>query len=219
MPSRDAHRSSAPNIALEAEEQSRPRGYTHIKRQIDIVVALACIIIASPLFALIAILVRLDSPGPILFHQSRVGLGGRIFTIVKFRTLTVIEDGPNIVQVGEDDPRMTNLGRMLRRCCLDELPQLFNVLWGDMSLVGPRPHALAHHIYYGTRIASYAARHAVKPGLTGWAQVHGACGPTPLLSDMRARVELDLWYIAHATIALDLLILAKTPLQILRGRH
>jgi putative colanic acid biosysnthesis UDP-glucose lipid carrier transferase len=199
-----------------SQVQARRRSYRNIKRLIDISMSLLAILVCSPLLALIVLLVQLDSPGPILFRQRRVGLEGRTFAILKFRTLTVLEDGPQIVQVHQNDLRMTRVGRWLRPLFLDELPQLLNVLRGDMSLVGPRPHAVAHDGYYSMQIAGYAGRHAVVPGLTGWAQVNGAHGATPSLSAMRKRVELDLWYIAHANIALDLLILARTPLEILR---
>ena len=205
----------ARNLGSQTSVQPWPRRYTKIKRLIDIGMSLAAILASLPLLALIAIFIRLDSRGPILFRQRRVGLGGRTFAILKFRTLTVVEDGPQIVQVREDDPRLTRIGRWLRPLFLDELPQLFNVLRGDMSLVGPRPHAVAHDVYYRAQIGDYAARHAVKPGITGWAQVNGARGATPSLSDMQTRVELDLWYIAHANIALDLLIVARTPLEML----
>ncbi len=199
-----------------SQTPARSRHYESIKRLIDIGMSVAAIAICLPLLALLALLVRLDSPGPILFRQRRIGLGGRTFAILKFRTLIVLEDGPQIVQVRQNDPRMTRIGRRLRPLFLDELPQLFNVLRGDMSLVGPRPHAVAHDGYYSAQIAGYAGRHVVRPGITGWAQVNGAHGATPSLSAMRTRVELDLWYITHANIALDLLILARTPLELLR---
>jgi lipopolysaccharide/colanic/teichoic acid biosynthesis glycosyltransferase len=127
----------------------------------------------------------------------------------------VMEDGARVVQATRRDPRVTRLGRLLRESGLDELPQLVNVLAGDMSLVGPRPHAAAHHDYYGPLIANYAYRHRVRPGITGWAQIHGAHGATPTLSDMQARIDLDAWYVDHRSLALDLVILFLTPLEIL----
>jgi putative colanic acid biosysnthesis UDP-glucose lipid carrier transferase len=166
------------------------------------------------LFGLIALLILLDSGRPVLFIQRRGGIAGQTFAILKFRTLIVSEDGPEVIQVHKDDPRVTHVGKFLRAFHLDELPQVFNVLAGDMSLVGPRPHAISHDAYYGSRIQDYACRYRVKPGITGWAQVNGARGPTPLLSDMRARIELDLWYVENASFALDILILIKTPFEI-----
>ena len=118
-----------------------------------------------------------------------------------------------------DDARITRVGRFIRKLSLDELPQLFNVLAGDMSLVGPRPHAVAHDDYYGAAISNYAVRQRVKPGITGWAQVNGARGATPTLDIMQRRVDLDAWYVAHASLALDLKILARTPLEVLRSRN
>jgi lipopolysaccharide/colanic/teichoic acid biosynthesis glycosyltransferase len=192
----------ARNLGSRISVQPWPRRYSAIKRLIDIGMSLAAILASLPLLVLIAIFIGLDSRG-------------RTFAILKFRTLTVVEDGPQIIQVREDDPRLTRTGRWLRPLFLDELPQLFNVLRGDMSFVGPRPHAVAHDVYYRAQIGNYTARHVVKPGITGWAQVNGARGATPSLSDMQTRVELDLWYIAHANIALDLLIVARTPLEML----
>jgi putative colanic acid biosynthesis UDP-glucose lipid carrier transferase len=172
---------------------------------------------ALPLGLLVALLVKLDSRGPVLFRQQRIGLGGRTFQIFKFRTMHVLEDGEKVVQAMRGDPRVTRLGTFLRKFGLDELPQLLNVLAGDMSLVGPRPHAVLHADYYGGRIADYAYRHHVRPGITGWAQVNGARGATPTLSDMQARIDLDRWYVDHSSLAIDLVILARTPMEVLRG--
>jgi lipopolysaccharide/colanic/teichoic acid biosynthesis glycosyltransferase len=146
-------------------------------------------------------------------------LGGRPFTIVKFRTMNVLENGASVVQATQDDPRVTRAGRSLRRASLDELPQLLNVIRGEMSLVGPRPHALAHDDYYVERIEDYALRQQVKPGITGWAQVHGLRGETPTLDAMRQRVLLDVWYARNADLALDLEILLRTPFEVLRQRN
>jgi lipopolysaccharide/colanic/teichoic acid biosynthesis glycosyltransferase len=190
--------------------------YAGIKRAIDIGASILVILLCLPLLGLIAAFVRFDSPGPVLFRQRRGGLGGKPFAILKFRTMTVLEDGEGVVQAQRHDLRITRVGRFLRPLFLDELPQLFNVLGGDMSLVGPRPHAVTHDAYYGSRIESYDLRHTVKPGITGMAQISGARGPTPLLADMHTRVKLDLWYVEHACLSLDLLILAKTPLEMLR---
>jgi putative colanic acid biosynthesis UDP-glucose lipid carrier transferase len=192
--------------------------YKGLKRVIDICLSLSALTLCLPLIGLIALLVRLDAPGSILFRQSRGGFAGKTFQILKFRTLTVLEDGPDVIQVQEGDPRITRVGNFLRKFHLDELPQIFNVLFGDMSFVGPRPHAVAHDIYYGSRIPNYCRRSWVKPGITGWAQINGARGPTPLLSDMSSRIELDIWYVEHACFTLDILILIRTPLAILRPK-
>lgn len=189
------------------------------KRALDVVLASLAIITLSPILALAAMAVALDSRGPILFCQRRTGQNGRPFGIYKFRSMRVMEDGPQITQVVKGDARVTRIGRFLRATSIDELPQLFNVLLGEMSLVGPRPHALAHDTYYGAHITGYHRRFAVKPGITGWAQVCGARGATPTLAHMQARIALDHWYVDHASLALDLLILARTPLEVLRQRN
>ena len=189
------------------------------KRMLDIAVSLAAILLLLPLLSLIAIAVTLDSRGPVLFCQRRRGKDGEIFGIFKFRTMRVLEDGADVVQAKKHDDRITRAGRFLRATSLDELPQLFNVLSGEMSLVGPRPHAIAHDEYYGARLPAYAKRQRVKPGITGWAQVNGARGETPDLSDMARRVDLDGWYVDHKSLGLDLLILAKTPQAVLSMRN
>ena len=164
---------------------------------------------------LTALAVRLDGPGPIIFRQRRSGFDGRVFSIYKFRTMTVVEDGDHIVQTSKNDTRVTKLGRILRRSSIDELPQLINVLKGNMSLVGPRPHAVAHDNLYRTAIASYAFRHHVKPGITGWAQVNGQRGETRLFEDMERRIALDLWYVNNWSLTLDFRILWRTCFEIL----
>jgi exopolysaccharide biosynthesis polyprenyl glycosylphosphotransferase len=189
------------------------------KRMLDLAVAAVLAILLSPLLVLITIAVALDSPGPVLFCQRRTGLNGRPFPIFKFRSMHVLEDGARVTQARTNDPRITRVGRILRKLSLDELPQLINVLAGEMSLVGPRPHAVAHDEFYGARIANYARRFAVKPGITGWAQVNGARGATPTLAVMQARIDLDAWYVAHASFVLDLKILARTPLEVLSTRN
>jgi exopolysaccharide biosynthesis polyprenyl glycosylphosphotransferase len=189
------------------------------KRVLDIAVSAAAILFLLPLLSLIAIAVALDSRGPVLFCQRRRGMHGAIFGIFKFRTMRVLEDGADVVQAKKQDDRITRVGRFLRTTSLDELPQLLNVLSGEMSLVGPRPHAIAHDEYYGARIPAYAKRQRVKPGITGWAQVNGARGETPALSDMARRIDLDAWYVDHKSLGLDLLILAKTPKAVLSMRN
>lgn len=185
------------------------------KRTLDIAVSALLLILASPLMVASALLIKLSSKGPIFFTQARTGFGGIPFRIFKFRTLTTMDDGAVVKQVSRDDSRLTGVGRWLRRTSIDELPQLINILRGEMSLVGPRPHAAAHTDYYGQLIANYAYRHHVKPGLTGWAQVNGFRGETTL-SQMRARVDHDLWYIDNWSLWLDIRILLKTCIVLLR---
>jgi exopolysaccharide biosynthesis polyprenyl glycosylphosphotransferase len=187
------------------------------KRSIDLTVAALALFLLLPLLVLVAIAVKLDSRGPVLFCQSRRGLHGRPFRILKFRTMSVLEDGSIVQQAKRGDSRVTRVGRWLRSTSIDELPQIINVLRGDMSLVGPRPHALAHDEYYGQLIDNYNARQAVKPGITGWAQVNGARGETPEISDMRRRVDLDLWYVRNKSLGLDVKIVVLTAVQILRS--
>jgi putative colanic acid biosynthesis UDP-glucose lipid carrier transferase len=177
---------------------------------VDVSLSFLALLALAPLLLLLALLIRLDSSGPVLFRQTRTGLNGRVFRIYKFRTMRVLEDGPEVRQATQGDARVTPVGRLLRRTHLDELPQLLNVLWGDMALVGPRPHALAHDEFYSRAIPAYRLRFQVKPGMTGWAQVNGARGETPTLDHMQRRVDLDLAYVQHKSVALDLLILART---------
>lgn len=185
------------------------------KRLLDLAIGGVALLAFLPVGLLVALAIKLDSKGPVLFRQQRIGFNGRPFQIVKFRTLDVLEDGEAVIQVTRADPRVTRVGHWLRRTGFDELPQLLNVLSGDMSLVGPRPHAVLHDDYYGARIANYAQRRRVRPGITGWAQVKGVRGATPTLADMQERADLDAWYVEHASLALDLLILLRTPLEIL----
>jgi len=189
------------------------------KRVVDLSLAGFALITLMPTMLLVACAIRLGSPGPAIFRQRRKGFNGREFVIYKFRTMTVMEDSGTIVQACKSDHRVTPLGRILRRTSIDELPQLFNVLIGNMSLVGPRPHALAHDSDYGQVISSYAFRHHVKPGITGWAQVNGFRGETRRLEQMSKRIELDLWYINNWSLALDLQILFRTSFEIVWGRN
>src|SRR6202000_2941314 len=144
---------------------------------------------------------------------------GRKFVIFKFRTMTVLENGAAVVQATRDDPRVTSIGRILRSASIDELPQLFNVLKGEMSLIGPRPHALAHDSYFEQILSDYAFRHHVKPGITGWAQVHGLRGGTPTVEQIAERVKLALWYINNWSLWLDIQIIVKTVVEVLRQRN
>ncbi|MBD3848408.1 undecaprenyl-phosphate glucose phosphotransferase [Bosea sp. SSUT16] len=180
------------------------------KRAFDLTAAALAGLLLLPLLLLIALAIRLDSPGPVLFRQRRHGFNQAAFRIFKFRTMTTTDDGAVIVQARRDDPRITRIGRVLRRYNLDELPQLLNVMAGHMSLVGPRPHALAHDREFERKIALYARRHNVKPGITGWAQVNGLRGETDTDEKMAARVAHDLWYIDHWSFTLDLAILFRT---------
>jgi len=184
----------------------------NVKRAIDLAISMLAICLTAPLLLVVACAIKLDSSGPVVFTQARRGLNGRQFRIFKFRTMTVLQDGPIVDQAREGDPRVTKVGFWLRRSSIDELPQLVNVLRGEMSLVGPRPHAVAHDEFYSRVIEEYVIRQRVKPGLTGWAQVNGARGPTPELSHMADRIRLDAWYVKNQSLALDLSILVKTLL-------
>jgi exopolysaccharide biosynthesis polyprenyl glycosylphosphotransferase len=182
------------------------------KRVFDIVIASIAIALLTPVLLLVATLIKLDSPGPAFFVQRRYGFNQRQFRIFKFRTMTTMDDGDEVLQARRSDPRVTRIGNRLRRWNIDEVPQLFNVLLGDMSLVGPRPHALTHDREYERKISIYARRHNVKPGITGWAQVNGYRGQTDD-EKMRKRVEYDLYYIDNWSLWLDFFILIRTVLS------
>jgi len=205
-----------PFLAVEVQRAPLSRWERSCKRAVDLVLSLSALVLLVPLLLITAVAIKLDSKGPILFRQRRCGFDSKEFVIYKFRTMTVLDDGENVVQVRPGDVRVTRIGRLLRRSSVDELPQLFNVLRGDMSLVGPRPHAMAHHDKYCVLIATYALRHHVKPGLTGMAQMNGLRGETSQLAQMERRVEQDLWYINHWSLMLDALIMARTCLVVLR---
>lgn len=187
-----------------------------VKRITDIALALWILLIASPLMLALAAMVKASSPGPVFFRQRRYGLDGREIMVWKFRTMTVIEDGERIVQARKHDPRITRVGRFMRRYSLDELPQLINVLQGRMSLVGPRPHAVAHNEEYRKLIKGYMVRHKVPPGMTGLAQVNGCRGETSRIEEMQARVDYDLEYLRRWTPLLDLKILLLTAVRLVR---
>jgi exopolysaccharide biosynthesis polyprenyl glycosylphosphotransferase len=186
---------------------------------VDVFLSVVALLILSPLLMLVSVAIKLDSPGPIVFRQKRKGFNGRDFKIYKFRSMTVLEDGQTISQATRGDRRVTRVGRILRATSIDELPQLFNVLNGEMSLVGPRPHAIAHDNEYNESIANYAFRHHVKPGITGWAQIHGFRGGTADVDLMKKRVELDIWYINNWSLWLDLWIILLTCFEVARGRN
>jgi putative colanic acid biosysnthesis UDP-glucose lipid carrier transferase len=189
-----------------------------VKRTLDVVGSMTAILFSLPLFLIAAIAIKLDSGGPIIFRQRRTGFNAKEFVIFKFRTMTVLEDGPAITQACRGDRRATRVGKFLRRSSIDELPQLLNVLKGEMSLVGPRPHAVAHDREYKVHIADYGFRHHIKPGITGWAQVNGLRGETRSVEKMTERVKLDLWYINNWSLGLDINILVRTCFEVLRDR-
>jgi putative colanic acid biosynthesis UDP-glucose lipid carrier transferase len=181
-----------------------------VKRVSDVVLATLILVLISPLMIAIAIGVRLSSPGPVIFKQRRNGLDGGEITIWKFRSMRAQDNGPVVRQATRNDPRITGFGAFIRRTSLDELPQFFNVLQGTMSIVGPRPHAVAHNEEYRRVIKAYMVRHKVKPGITGWAQVNGHRGETDTLDKMVARVEYDLEYLRNWSLGLDLQIIVRT---------
>jgi putative colanic acid biosynthesis UDP-glucose lipid carrier transferase len=187
-----------------------------VKRAIDVCASAILLVFMLPLMAVIAALIKLDSPGPVLFKQQRFGMGKKPFKLYKFRSMRCEASCDlSVPQARRHDPRVTRIGSFLRRTSLDEVPQLLNVLKGDMSLVGPRPHATLHDDKYAALIEGYIARHHVKPGITGWAQVHGWRGETDTLEKMERRIEYDIYYIKHWSLLLDLRILFKTLVVVL----
>jgi putative colanic acid biosynthesis UDP-glucose lipid carrier transferase len=189
-----------------------------VKRVSDFVLALVILILISPLLLIIAAAVKIGSPGPVIFKQRRYGLDGEEILVYKFRSMSVCEDGGAIRQAQRNDSRITPLGAFLRKSSLDELPQFINVLQGRMSIVGPRPHAVAHNELYRTLIKGYMIRHKVKPGITGWAQVNGYRGETDTLAKMQGRIDYDLEYLRHWSLALDLRIILKTVKVVINDR-
>lgn len=200
---------------------ARSARYAHsaAKRALDLAIAIPALIVLAPLLIVLAILIRAGSKGPAMFRQTRLGLNGAPFKILKFRTMTVLENGPVIKQAEQDDARVTKVGVWMRRLSLDELPQLINVIKGDMSLVGPRPHAVAHDRFYGHEIAGYDKRQMVKPGISGWAQIHGHRGATVTVSRMRERLAYDVWYARNTSLALDAQIILRTISEVVRQRN
>ena len=182
---------------------------------------LTCLILLViwPVMLLVALGVKLTSPGPVIFKQRRYGLDGQEIYVYKFRSMRVCEDGAIIQQAGRSDPRTTRFGAFIRRTSLDELPQFINVLQGRMSVVGPRPHAVAHNEQYRKLISGYMLRHKVKPGITGWAQVNGLRGETETLDKMRARVQYDIDYMRNWSLVFDLMIIGKTLLVVWRDQN
>ena len=190
-----------------------------VKRASDIVLALVIQVMLLPLMLLIAAAVKLSSPGPVIFRQRRYGLYGEEIIVYKFRSMTVTDDGPVVVQAKQNDARVTRVGAFLRRSSLDELPQFINVLQGRMSIVGPRPHAVAHNEQYRKLIKGYMLRHKVKPGITGWAQVNGLRGETDTLDKMEARVHYDFDYLRKWSLWLDVWIILKTVQVVLKREN
>lgn len=199
-----------------AREPLASRG---VRRAFDIAFAGAAVIGLLPLLTLVAIAIKTSSPGPVIFRQMRGGLDGKPFRIFKFRTMTVQENGDRVEQARREDRRVTQVGRWLRRSSIDELPQLFNVLRGEMSIVGPRPHALAHDKLFAAKLAQYPRRFMAKPGLTGWAQVHGLRGETATTEEMARRVDYDIWYVQNRSLLLDLTIVVRTVVELARSRN
>ena len=190
-----------------------------LKRLEDIVLASIILAVVAVPMTLIGLAVKATSRGPVFFRQRRYGLNGETITVLKFRTMTVCEDGDHVPQARKDDARVTSLGRFLRRTSLDELPQLLQVVTGTMSIVGPRPHAVPHNEHYRGLIKGYMLRHKVKPGITGWAQVNGWRGETETLDKMEGRVKHDLAYIRHWALRLDMKILLLTIIAVVRGKN
>ena len=217
-----SHRSRSAVVYLADGAHWRPRfGRSSLcmslKRAFDLLIASMLLLFLLPLWAVIAAGVSLDGAGPILFHQQRTGLKGRVFTIYKFRTMTVAEPGAAVSHATRDDSRVTKLGRFLRETSLDEIPQLLNVLRGDMALVGPRPHAVEHDRHYAGLLPHYHRRFAVRPGLTGLAQIQGLRGEVRNLDGMARRVDADVLYAAHWSFMGDVAIMVRTvPLLIAR---
>ncbi|MDE2379867.1 MAG: undecaprenyl-phosphate glucose phosphotransferase [Bradyrhizobium sp.] len=206
-------------VAIEIQRAPLSAVERFVKRCMDVVVAAVTLALLLPVLTLTAIAIKLDSKGPVIFRQRRKGFNGKQFVMLKFRTMRVLEDGPVVVQASREDPRVTPIGRLLRAASIDELPQLINVLKGEMSLIGPRPHALAHDDYFERILGDYAFRHHVKPGMTGWAQCNGRRGATPRIEDIAERVKLDLWYVNNWSLWLDVQILIKTAFEVARKRN
>ena len=195
-------------------------GYNGVfKRIFDVAVSSIILALISPLMLAISVGVKLSSPGPVLFKQRRYGLAGNEISVYKFRTMTVTEDGADIKQAEKNDARFTVFGAWLRKHSLDELPQFINVLQGKMSIVGPRPHAVAHNEMYRKIIKGYMIRHKVLPGITGWAQVNGCRGQTPEVAQMESRVKLDLEYLRNWSLTLDIKIILRTLGLVLRDNE
>lgn len=206
-------------LAVEIQREPLTLGERAVKRAFDLIVATLALVVLLPLLVFVAVAIAIDSPGPVVFRQTRSGFNGRPFRIFKFRTMTVAEDGAKVDQAKKGDARVTRVGAWLRRTSIDELPQLLNVLRGEMSIVGPRPHAMAHDKAFAEIAEKYAFRHHVKAGMTGWAQVNGARGLTDTPEKIQRRVAFDLWYVKHWSLRLDVSILIRTAAVVLQGKN
>ncbi|OZI72264.1 undecaprenyl-phosphate glucose phosphotransferase [Bordetella genomosp. 12] len=210
-------------VPLLALHESHMRGLSRsLKRAMDLVIGGLALVLASPVMLIIALAIKLDSPGPVIFRQIRYGERGLPITVYKFRSMRADagkEADGTLRQARQGDARVTRIGRFLRKSSLDELPQLFNVMTGSLSLVGPRPHAAEHNEIYRRMIQGYMLRHSVKPGITGWAQIHGLRGETDTTEKMLQRVRYDRYYIANWSLMLDLKILARTVLVVIWDRN
>lgn len=217
---RPHHVSQLGPVGLMDVKSKRHAGWAPvIKRTEDMVLGGIVAVVVAPLLPLIALAIKLDSPGPVLFRQRRRGRNQRVFEVLKFRTMSVMEDGNEVRQATTHDPRVTRVGRILRRTSLDELPQIWNVICGDMSLVGPRPHAMVHDQKFGEMLESYANRHQMKPGVTGQAQVRGYRGETTTPESVEARVSHDLDYIRNWSLWLDIKIIFMTVWAVAVGTN
>ncbi len=190
-----------------------------VKRLLDVLIASVSLVLLLPVFVLVALAIKFDTQGPVFFKQRRLGRNSTIFAIYKFRSMTVAEDGAEVVQAIKNDRRVTRVGRVLRAMSIDELPQFINVLLGQMSVVGPRPHAIAHDQAFEQQFDLFSRRRRVKPGITGWAQVKGFRGETKTPDDVRRRMEHDLFYIDHWSIWLDIEIIARTMFVFAKGAY
>jgi putative colanic acid biosynthesis UDP-glucose lipid carrier transferase len=190
-----------------------------VKRLSDIVLSVIILVLISPILLSVALAVKFSSPGPIIFRQRRYGLDGKEILVYKFRSMTVTEDGAKVQQATKNDSRITPLGAILRKTSIDELPQFVNVMQGRMSIVGPRPHAVAHNEMYRKLIKGYMVRHKVKPGITGWAQVNGYRGETDTLDKMQGRIDYDLDYLRNWSLRLDLYIIYRTVRLVLKDQQ
>lgn len=189
------------------------------KHILNRMLAIVLLIALFPILLLISVFIKMESKGPVLFKQRRGGMNNKEFIVFKFRTMKVCEDGDVIRQASVNDNRVTRVGAILRRYSLDELPQLINVVKSEMSLIGPRPHAVAHNDYFGQHIRDYRLRHVLRPGMTGWAQVNGLRGETDTLEKMEKRLKYDLYYIRNRTLAFDIKILLMTAAVIFRKEN
>ncbi|HEX2530301.1 MAG TPA: undecaprenyl-phosphate glucose phosphotransferase [Burkholderiaceae bacterium] len=190
-----------------------------VKDLFDKVFALTALVLLAPLFIVLAAAIKLSSPGPVFFKQPRLGLNGKKFNVYKFRSMKMHQENGTVTQATQNDPRITKIGQFIRRTSLDELPQFINVLKGEMSVVGPRPHALQHNEMYKDLLELYMLRHRVKPGITGWAQIHGYRGETDTVDKMAKRVQFDLHYIQHWSLWMDLQIIAWTAFKGWTGKN